>query len=199
MMIYVEEAERNRMQALTFLRLSARIDAVAGRVQSQMAVTALQKSMGVVSAEIERAMQSLNPAAISQAMDKFESQFVNLDTATATMDSAISSVTASSVPAEEVKRRMDILKAQQGLSAANSMQGTTVGSNSIAAAAPGGVANAPTPVAAGGSMPPPAANNGGAAGGGGGGAAGGGGGGAVSGKAAAAAMQARLDALKNKK
>ena len=178
-----------------------RIDAVAGRVQSQIAISSLQKNLGVVTKEMERAMQSMNPATISLMMDKFEKQFENLDVTTAQMDEAIGGVTASSIPAEEVRRQMDILKAQQGLDAASRGQGFNVGSRDLSAAS-AAQTGAPTAVAAGGPPPPP---NGGAAGGGGGGGGagaggggGGGGGGAAGGSSAASSLQARLDALRHK-
>lgn len=193
MMMYTEESIRLRNQALSFLKISMRIDAVAGRVQSQIAISSLQKNLGVVTKEMERAMQSMNPATISLMMDRFEKQFENLDVTTAQMDEAIGGVTASSIPAEEVRRQMDILKAQQGLDAASRGQGYNVGSRDLSSASAAPIA--PTAVAAGSPLPPP---SGGATGGGGGGGGGNAGGGVGGGSSAAISLQARLDALRNR-
>ncbi|RXW21952.1 hypothetical protein EST38_g3921 [Candolleomyces aberdarensis] len=78
--IYASNAIRKKSEALNLLRLGSRIDAVASRVET--AVTMRQ---------------------ISVIMDKFESQFTDLDVQTSYMEDTMSATTAISTPQDQIE------------------------------------------------------------------------------------------------
>ncbi|CAB1352718.1 unnamed protein product, partial [Coregonus sp. 'balchen'] len=73
--IHAENAIRQKNQSVNFLRMSARIDAVASRVQTAVTMNK-----------------------ISGLMDKFEHQFETLDVQTAQMEDSMSSTTTLTTP-----------------------------------------------------------------------------------------------------
>ena len=74
-----------------------RIDAVAGKVQSQIAIASLTKNLGVVTHQMERAMSTMNPDVISKQMDLFEKQFENLDVVDKSVSEAVGGVVVTTV------------------------------------------------------------------------------------------------------
>lgn len=58
--IHAENAIRQKNQALNFRRMSARIDAVASRVQTAVTTKQVTKSMGGVVKSMEAATRSMN-------------------------------------------------------------------------------------------------------------------------------------------
>ncbi|XP_063102202.1 charged multivesicular body protein 1B2 isoform X2 [Cavia porcellus] len=90
--IHAENAIRQKNQAINFLRMSARVDAVAARVQS--AVT-----MGKISA----------------LMDKFEHQFETLDVQTQQMEDTMSSTTTLTTPQNQVDMLLQEMADEAGL------------------------------------------------------------------------------------
>ena len=119
--IHGENAIRQKNQSLNFLRMAARIDAVASRVQTAVTtkkVLCIRREMriiintwlplkvtqsmaGVVKA-MDSAMRSMNLEKISALMDKFEKQFEDLDVQSSCMDTAMSQTTTTSVPQNDV-------------------------------------------------------------------------------------------------
>ena len=103
--IHAENAIRQKNQALNFLRMSARVDAVSSRVQTVtfplflrtlqeliysfkfQAVTTkrVTSSMQGVVKAMDSAMKSMNLEKISNLMDKFEKEFEDLDVQTSVM------------------------------------------------------------------------------------------------------------------
>ena len=82
--------------------MSARVDAVSSRVQTALQTQRVTKSMGNVCGAMEGAMKSMNLEKISQLMDRFESQFENLDVQTQVMDSTMQGTTTQMVPENDV-------------------------------------------------------------------------------------------------
>ena len=119
--IHGENAIRQKNQSLNFLRMAARIDAVASRVQTAVTTKMVlcsrremriiintwlplkvtQSMAGVVKA-MDSAMRSMNLEKISALMDKFEKQFEDLDVQSSCMDTAMSQTTTTSVPQNDV-------------------------------------------------------------------------------------------------
>lgn len=124
--IHGENAIRQKNQSLNFLRMAARIDAVASRVQTAVTTKKVysilnrgvflvlhyecgynvyfqvtQSMAGVVKA-MDSAMRSMNLEKISALMDKFEKQFEDLDVQSSCMDTAMSQTTTTSVPQNDV-------------------------------------------------------------------------------------------------
>lgn len=64
---------------------------------------------------MDRAMESMNLEKISLVMEKFESQFEDLDVQTATMEGAMGGVTASAMPQDEIDNLMQQVADENGL------------------------------------------------------------------------------------
>ncbi|KAF8842752.1 hypothetical protein BDN67DRAFT_925842 [Paxillus ammoniavirescens] len=100
--IYASNAIRKKSEGLNLLRLASRIDAVASRVETAVTMRQVTGSMTSVVKGMDRAMDSMNLEKISLVMDKFESQFSDLDVQTSYMEDAMSSTTAVSTPQDQI-------------------------------------------------------------------------------------------------
>lgn len=101
--IYAQNAIRKKNEALNYLRMSSRIDAVASKVQTAVTMKQVTKSMDGVVKQMDKAMASMNLEQIQGVMDRFEEQFENMDVQTAAMEGAMMSTTATTTPADEVE------------------------------------------------------------------------------------------------
>lgn len=70
--IHAENAIRQKSQSLNYLRMSARVDAVASRVQTALTTRQVTNSMAGVVKAMDAAMKGMNLEKISGLMDKFE-------------------------------------------------------------------------------------------------------------------------------
>ena len=77
--VYAENAIRKKNEALNYMRMSSRIDAVASRVQTAVTTQSVTSSMGNVVRSMSAAMKSMNLEKVSNLMDQFEKEFENLD------------------------------------------------------------------------------------------------------------------------
>ena len=113
--IHAENAIRQKNQAINFLRMSARVDAVASRVQSAVTTKRVTTSMSGVVKAMDSAMKSMNLEKISGLMDKFEKEFEDLDVQTSVMEGAMSQTTATNVPQDAVEGLMKQAADEAGL------------------------------------------------------------------------------------
>lgn len=113
--IHAENAIRQKNQSLNFLRMSARVDAVASRVQSAVTTRKVTKSMEGVVKGMSAAMKSMNLEKISGLMDQFEKQFEDLDVQTGVMEGAMNQTTATNIPTEGVDNLMKQAADEAGL------------------------------------------------------------------------------------
>merc|ERR1712109_167190 len=113
--IHAENAIRQKNQSLNFLRMSARIDATASRVQSAVTTKKVSKSMDGVVKGMSAAMKSMNLEKISTLMDNFEKEFEDLDVQTSVMEGAMSQTTATNVPQDAVESLMKQQADEAGL------------------------------------------------------------------------------------
>jgi len=134
--IHAENAIRQKNQALNFLKMSAKIDAVASRVQSAVQTKKVTTSMSGVVKAMDSAMKSMNLEKISNLMDRFEKDFEDLDVQTSVMEGAMNQTTATNVPTDAVESLMKQAADEAGLelnmdlpSAADNTIGTTVQSS----------------------------------------------------------------------
>jgi len=104
--IYAANAIRKKTEALNLLRLSSRVDAVASRVETAVTMRQVSGNMTSVVKGMDRAMESMNLERISLVMEKFESQFSDLDVQTSYMEETMSNTTAVSTPQDEVDALM---------------------------------------------------------------------------------------------
>ncbi len=100
--IYGQDAIREKNQSLNFLRMSSRIDAVASRLETAVRMNAVTKSMQGVVKGMDKGLSAMNVEEISKIMDKFESQFEDLDVKAEYMEGTMNATTATTTPAEQV-------------------------------------------------------------------------------------------------
>ncbi|KAG2231285.1 Snf7-domain-containing protein [Thamnidium elegans] len=113
--IYASNAIRKKNEALNLLKLSSRIDAVASRVQTAITMRKVSNSMAMVVRGMGRAMDTMNLEQISMVMDKFESQFEDLDVQTGYMEGAMAGTTTLNTPLDEVDSLMHQVADEHGL------------------------------------------------------------------------------------
>ncbi|KAI6047498.1 hypothetical protein EDC04DRAFT_3102539 [Pisolithus marmoratus] len=102
--IYASNAIRKKTESLNLLRLASRIDAVASRVETAVTMRQVTGNMMSVVKGMDKAMDSMNLERISLVMDKFETQFSDLDVQTSYMEDAMSSTTAVSTPQDQIEQ-----------------------------------------------------------------------------------------------
>ncbi|KAI9761105.1 MAG: hypothetical protein M4579_001257 [Chaenotheca gracillima] len=113
--IYAQNAIRKGNEHLNLLRLASRIDAVSSRVQSAVTMRQVTGSMANVVKGMDGAMKSMDLEKISGVMDKFETQFEDLDVATSYYENATSSATATGTPQDEVDKLMNKVADEAGV------------------------------------------------------------------------------------
>merc|ERR1712107_551255 len=113
--IHAENAIRQKNQSLNYLRMSARVDATASRVQSALTTKKLTKSMEGVVKGMSAALKSMNLEKISGLMDQFEKEFEDLDVQTSVMEGAMSQTTATNIPQDSVEVLMRQAADEAGL------------------------------------------------------------------------------------
>ncbi|WFD38757.1 uncharacterized protein MJAP1_001721 [Malassezia japonica] len=113
--IYAANSIRKKNESLNLLRLSSRIDAVASRVETAVAMRQVTGNMSSVVKGLDRAMQSMDLERISAVMDKFENQIEDVDVQTSYMESTMGSTTASGMPQDQVDTLMQQVADQNGI------------------------------------------------------------------------------------
>ncbi|XP_044538156.1 charged multivesicular body protein 1b-2-like [Gracilinanus agilis] len=113
--IHAENAIRQKNQGVNFLRLSARVDAVAARVQTAVTMGKVTKSLAGVVKSMDAALRSMNLEKISALMDKFEHQFETLDVQTQQMEDTMSSTTTLTTPQGQVDLLLQEMADEAGL------------------------------------------------------------------------------------
>ncbi|VEN45932.1 unnamed protein product [Callosobruchus maculatus] len=96
--IHAENAIRQKNQSLNYLRMSARVDAVASKVQSAVTTRKVTNSMAGVVKAMDAAMKSMNLEKISNVMDKFEQQFEDLGVQTDVLENTMGQTTTTLIP-----------------------------------------------------------------------------------------------------
>ncbi|TMW47144.1 hypothetical protein DOY81_007762 [Sarcophaga bullata] len=113
--IHAENAIRQKNQAVNYLRMSARVDAVASRVQSALTTRKVTGSMAGVVKAMDAAMKGMNLEKISSLMEKFEQQFEDLDVQSSVMENTMSDTTTTSVPQGDVDNLLQQVADEAGL------------------------------------------------------------------------------------
>ncbi|XP_062392856.1 charged multivesicular body protein 1b-like [Sardina pilchardus] len=113
--IHAENAIRQKSQSVNYLRMSARVDAVAARVQTAVTMNKVTKDMAGVVKGMDAVLKSMNLEKVSSLMDKFERQFETLDVQTAQMEDTMSSSTTLTTPQGQVDGLMREMADEAGL------------------------------------------------------------------------------------
>jgi len=113
--IHAQNAIRQKNQALNFLRMGSRIDAVATRVQTALTMQKVSKSMASVVKSMGAALKSMNLEKVSTIMDTFEKQFEDLDVQSQYMENSMGNSTTLSTPEDQVEGLMQQVADEHGL------------------------------------------------------------------------------------
>jgi len=113
--IHAENAIRQKNQALNYRRMSARVDAVAARVQTAVTTKQVTQSMGGVCKAMESAMKSMNLEKIANLMDRFEREFENLDVQSQVMENTMADSSTLTTPQGDVDNLMQQVADEAGL------------------------------------------------------------------------------------
>lgn len=134
--IHAENAIRQKNQAVNYLRMSARVDAVASRVQSALTTRKVTTSMAGVVKAMDAAMKGMNLEKMSNLMEKFETQFEDLDVQSSVMENTMSDTTTTSVPQGDVDSLLQQVADEAGLELNMELpsgpQGSTIGASTQA-------------------------------------------------------------------
>ena len=88
--IYAQNAIRKKTEALNYLRLASRLDAVVSRLETQAKMQGVARSMGGIVKALDRALATNNIEKVAETMDAFERQFEDLDVQSQVMEGAMS-------------------------------------------------------------------------------------------------------------
>ena len=91
------------LQAINYLRLSSRVDAVASRVQTAVSMQRVTKDMTSVVRGMESALKQMNLEQIATMLDRFEKGMENIDVQTDVIEQTVGGVTAQSIPEGDVQ------------------------------------------------------------------------------------------------
>ncbi|MCL7038631.1 hypothetical protein MKW94_005680 [Papaver nudicaule] len=113
--IYAENAIRKRSEQMNYLRLSSRLDAVVSRLDTQAKMSTITKSMGSIVKSLESSLTTGNLQKMSETMDSFEKQFVNMEVQSEFMESSMAGSTSLSTPEGDVNTLMQQVADDYGL------------------------------------------------------------------------------------
>merc|ERR1712241_82737 len=119
--VYAENAIRKKNESLNYLRMSSKVDATASRVQSAVTMKGVAKNMEGVVKALDKAINSMELTKISEVMDKFESQFEDLDVHTSVMENAMGQATTTNTPASQVDDLIKQVAEESGLEISSQM------------------------------------------------------------------------------
>lgn len=100
--IYAQNAIREKNQALNYLRLASRVDAVSSRVETAVRMKAVTGSMANIVKAMDKSMKQMDLEKITHVMDQFEKQFEDLDVQAEYVENAMNQTTTLSTPADQV-------------------------------------------------------------------------------------------------
>ncbi|CAI9114275.1 OLC1v1014956C1 [Oldenlandia corymbosa var. corymbosa] len=106
--IYAENAIRKRSQQMNYLRLVARLD-------TQAKMTTISKSMSRIVKSLDSSLATGNLQKMSETMDQFERQFVNMEVQAEFMEGSMAGSTSLSTPEGEVNTLMQQVADDYGL------------------------------------------------------------------------------------
>jgi len=113
--IYAQNAIRQKNQALNYLRLSSRVEAVASRVESASRMKTVTYSMANIVQAMDRSMKEMNLEKMTQIMDQFEQQFEDMDVQADYVEQAMNQTTAMATPQGQVDELIQQVAAEHGL------------------------------------------------------------------------------------
>eukprot|EP00762_Andalucia_godoyi_P000390 ANDGO_03197.mRNA.1 Charged multivesicular body protein 1 len=119
--IYAQNAIRKQNEYINHLRLAARLDAVSSRLDTACKMNQVTKTMGGIVGSLDKALNQMDVMQITNVMDKFETQFEDLDVRSSYVENAMSSSTALSTPETDVEALMAEVADEHGLQISEQM------------------------------------------------------------------------------
>ncbi|KAH3745093.1 SNF7 family protein [Pelomyxa schiedti] len=119
--IYAENAIREKNMALNYLKLSARVDGVASRVEQAIRMRVVTGSMAGIVKSLDKAVNNMDLSQVTQVMDRFEKQIEDLDVQGEYVLKATSKSSATSMPASEVDTLLEQVADENGFILAEGM------------------------------------------------------------------------------
>lgn len=113
--IYAENVIREKNQALNFLKLGSRLDAVAARIETAVRMQTLSKAMEQTVKSMNSAMQTMDSDKLARVMEQFEKNFENMDVQAGYMESSMAASTAMATPPDQVQQLMEMAATEAGL------------------------------------------------------------------------------------
>jgi len=100
--IHSQNGIMHKNQAINYLRMSARIDAVAGKLGAAIKTQQVTGSMSQITKTMGKVLKSMKLEDIEKTMEQFEKAFEVTDVMAASVTGAMDSSTSMSTPASEV-------------------------------------------------------------------------------------------------
>ncbi|XP_019513047.1 PREDICTED: charged multivesicular body protein 1b-2-like [Hipposideros armiger] len=113
--ICAENAIRQKNHTIRFLRMNARVDAVAANVQTAVPMGKVTESMAGVVKSMDVTLRRMSLKKMSALMDKFEHQFETLNVQTQQMEDTMSSSTTLIIPQNQVDMLLQEMADEAGL------------------------------------------------------------------------------------
>lgn len=131
--LYFPNSEQIHKQnaANQMLKLSSRIDGVVNRMESMLKQRQVTKMLATVSKDLDPMINDKSLTSMSLAMDKFESQFENLDIESKVMESAIDNGTASAFNQNQVDDLLQEIAAENALDVEKLFEEAGIGQNKL--------------------------------------------------------------------
>lgn len=120
--IHAQNCTRQNQQALNFLRLASRMEAVAARVQAAQNMNMIGFNIKRVNRVIGMSLKSMNLEQSFSTMETFDKQCEELDTQLAVMEESMSLTVASEQPEDQVHNLMREVADEAGLSLSDDLQ-----------------------------------------------------------------------------
>lgn len=100
--IFAQNAIRKKNEQLNFLRMSAKMDAVATKLDGAAKTQDISNSIAKTIPQLQKCMKDMSVEDMTVNANEFEKLFEDLDVRTEYMSTAIDSTTATTTPASEV-------------------------------------------------------------------------------------------------
>jgi charged multivesicular body protein 1 len=100
--IHAENGIRKKNEALNYLRLSSKMDAVASKIATAARTEQMTQQFARVIPQMNRVLQNMNLQNISETMSNFEKVFEDLDVASGYINESLSQSTSVSTPKDQV-------------------------------------------------------------------------------------------------
>jgi charged multivesicular body protein 1 len=113
--IYAQNAIRKKNEALNYLRLGSRLDAVVSRLDQQAKMQVINKSMAGIVKSLDSALKANNLEKVASTMDMFEKQFENLDVQSEFVEQAMQNQAVLSTPEDDVNLLVQQVADEHGL------------------------------------------------------------------------------------